>query len=48
MEAPRSRYPVGAVDFLLNNQLRGRMLAFSTGEMVIFEAQGVRHPWTGG
>jgi len=28
MEAPRSRYPVGAVDFLLNNQLRGRMLAF--------------------
>jgi len=41
MEAPRSRYPVGAVDFLLNNQLRGRMLAFfDWGEMVIFEAPG--------
>jgi hypothetical protein len=41
MEAPRSQYPVGAVDFLRKNELRGRLLVFfDWGEMVIFELPG--------
>lgn len=37
MEAPRSEYPVAAVDFLREHHLNGRMLTFfDWGEMVIF------------
>jgi hypothetical protein len=37
MEVPRSEYPTGAVDFLQEHQLHGRMLVFfDWGEMVIF------------
>jgi hypothetical protein len=38
MEVPRGQYPVGAVDFLRRNNLRGRLLVFfDWGEMAIFE-----------
>jgi hypothetical protein len=38
MEAPRWQYPIGAVDFLRKNELRGPMLVFfDWGELVIFE-----------
>jgi hypothetical protein len=41
MEVPRSEYPTGAVDFLREHQLHGRMLTFfDWGEMVIFELPG--------
>jgi hypothetical protein len=41
MEVPRSEYPVGAVDFLQEHQLHGRVLTFfDWGEMVIFELPG--------
>ena len=41
MEVPRSEYPVGAVDFLREHQIQGRMLVFfDWGEMVIFELPG--------
>jgi hypothetical protein len=37
MEVPRSEYPVGAIDFLQEHQLHGRVLTFfDWGEMVIF------------
>jgi hypothetical protein len=38
MEAPRSQYPVGAVDFLREHEMRGRLLVFfDWGEMAIFQ-----------
>jgi len=38
MEAPRSQYPAGAVEFMQTNQLRGRLLVFfDWGEMAIFD-----------
>jgi hypothetical protein len=38
MEVPRSQYPLGAVDFLRKNDLRGRLLCFfDWGELAIFE-----------
>lgn len=41
MEVPRSQYPVGAVDFLRKNDLRGRLLVFfDWGELAIFELPG--------
>jgi len=41
MEVPRSEYPTGAVDFLREHQLHGRMLTFfDWGEMVIFDLPG--------
>jgi hypothetical protein len=41
MEVPRSEYPTGAIDFLREHQLHGRMLTFfDWGEMVIFELPG--------
>jgi hypothetical protein len=41
MEVPRSQYPVGAVDFLRQNDLRGRLLVFfDWGELVIFKLPG--------
>jgi hypothetical protein len=41
MEVPRSEYPVGAIDFLQEHQLRGRMLTFfDWGEMAIFRLPG--------
>jgi hypothetical protein len=41
MEVPRSEYPTGAVDFLREHQLHGRMLTFfDWGELVIFELPG--------
>ncbi len=37
MEVPRSQYPAGAVDFIQQQQLHGRLLTFfDWGEMVIF------------
>jgi hypothetical protein len=37
MEVPRTQYPVGAVDFLRDHEMRGPMLVFfDWGEMVIF------------
>ena len=41
MEVPRSEYPTGAIDFLQEHQLHGRMLTFfDWGEMVIFRLPG--------
>jgi hypothetical protein len=41
MEAPRSEYPAGAVDFLRKNDLQGRLLVFfDWGELAIFELPG--------
>jgi hypothetical protein len=41
MEVPRAKYPVGAVDFLWKNNLKGRLLVFfDWGEMAIFELPG--------
>lgn len=41
LEVPRSEYPVGAIDFLQEHQMHGRMLVFfDWGEMVIFELPG--------
>ena len=41
MEVPRSEYPTGAVDFLREHPLHGRMLTFfDWGEMVIFDLPG--------
>jgi hypothetical protein len=38
MEVPRKQYPVAAVDFMRNNQVRGNMLAFfDWGEMCLWE-----------
>jgi hypothetical protein len=41
MEVPRSQYPTGAIAFLQEHELRGRMLMFfDWGEMVIFRLPG--------
>jgi hypothetical protein len=38
MEVPRSRYPIAAIEFLRNHQLRGKMLNFfDWGDMIIFQ-----------
>jgi len=41
MEVPRSQYPTGAIAFLQENQLHGRVLTFfDWGEMLIFRLPG--------